>query len=730
MPATGREAFAAARALSFTPPSSVNIHSVPPLMDPPNASVRKSAHPPPLTMRILSLVSPEKEVDNKFMEKSGTSYDTHPIKPDPITTTFSSPTTSVTQAMKADLEDLITYIDEMTDDGCEKSSPIKDRLMTFFENCPTPIKLHGESITRNVRESRSKSKPRHSQPIFRDRTNQETSVLVHLKEQKPDPSRISSHKRICGADDRLEPLGSPPSRETSLYFHDDSLSMILSQSSNEAVDTINASAIDQTVQVSVSPPPKSQCTQMTSSPQITSSSTSTLRPSDILPPTSRVNKYFMEENETRKIKSITFRNVAKDPTPTKISPECNATPQLSRASIVRESAFKIDHDGNDIGHCWQVTPSRELSSTSAEGLFFCHSRLRSRKPTPCAKRCNTTVSVSDQDELHEGESSIAQDLNEITDSSETATPRPQLKSTPSIVSPDIARKILETAVDALKDARQEREIARQWAQDMKGSVQQWVEEQRDLMRTESASVAATSAASSAQVQQLESSINKLQREIARSHSTRTNNERKLERLLLQQEDQIYSMAHQLHVVQDQLALMRTSDSTKDGRSTINIPKCPARQEKNYLPSYRRHLTPSKYNLADRHQMDSSGRWSETSVASSHASRTRRSTPNGGHLVDYGNGVTKEVHPDGTTVTRFANGDVETRFNDISSPQSCGKKEGIVAYFHNKEGVLQITQKDGSVLYEYSNGQMERHQKDGTKVVMFPDGSKTVVRSAC
>jgi hypothetical protein len=31
------------------------------------------------------------------------------------------------------------------------------------------------------------------------------------------------------------------------------------------------------------------------------------------------------------------------------------------------------------------------------------------------------------------------------------------------------------------------------------------------------------------------------------------------------------------------------------------------------------------------------------------------------------------------------------------------------------------------LYEYSNGQMERHQKDGTKVVMFPDGSKTVVR---
>jgi hypothetical protein len=126
-------------------------------------------------------------------------------------------------------------------------------------------------------------------------------------------------------------------------------------------------------------------------------------------------------------------------------------------------------------------------------------------------------------------------------------------------------------------------------------------------------------------------------------------------------------------------------------------------------------------------MDSSGRWSETSLASSHTNRTRRITPNGGHLVDYGNGVTKEVHPDGTTVTRFANGDVETRFSDVSSPQGSGKREGILAYFHNKEGVLQITQNDGSVLYEYSNGQMERHQKDGTKVVLFADGSKTIVR---
>jgi hypothetical protein len=30
------------------------------------------------------------------------------------------------------------------------------------------------------------------------------------------------------------------------------------------------------------------------------------------------------------------------------------------------------------------------------------------------------------------------------------------------------------------------------------------------------------------------------------------------------------------------------------------------------------------------------------------------------------------------------------------------------------------------LYEYSNGQVERHYVDGTKVVLFPDGTKQIV----
>ena len=51
---------------------------------------------------------------------------------------------------------------------------------------------------------------------------------------------------------------------------------------------------------------------------------------------------------------------------------------------------------------------------------------------------------------------------------------------------------------------------------------------------------------------------------------------------------------------------------------------------------------------------------------------------------------------------------------------------MVAYYHCKEEVLQITQRDGSVLYEYSNGQVERHCADGVKIVLFPDGTKTML----
>ena len=74
---------------------------------------------------------------------------------------------------------------------------------------------------------------------------------------------------------------------------------------------------------------------------------------------------------------------------------------------------------------------------------------------------------------------------------------------------------------------------------------------------------------------------------------------------------------------------------------------------------------------------------------------------------------KEVHKDGTTVIRFTNGDVETKFSG-----------GTTAYFHAKDQVMQINNTaDGSTLFEYPNRQIERHYKDGSKAILFADGTR-------
>jgi hypothetical protein len=377
-------------------------------------------------------------------------------------------------------------------------------------------------------------------------------------------------------------------------------------------------------------------------------------------------------------------------------------------------------------------------------------------PTQHNHQCAVLVEdVSDNDDDDE----IRNDLRE------RQSPQPRVMETPQnqwpsassllTVSPDSAKKLLQTAVDALRDARQERESARQWAQDIKESVQQWVEEQQQLIQIESASATAAGvvSATSVQVQQLENSIDRLQKELARTNATSCKTQRNLELFLLKQEELSRSLFQQLEEMKKDLEDIASSSTATRGRLGSNQCACATTSKATIAPSnfstfcdkvpgfasqtpkshkdHRRNRSPNNKN--------SGSQWSETSVSSSYNSRVRRRTLNGGHVVDYGNGVTKEVHPDGTKVTRFANGDVETRFGEYSSstPSSTSPfisaetysrspVHPIVAYFHSKEGVLQITQKDGSILYEYSNGQVERHYVDGTKVVLFPDGTKQIV----
>jgi hypothetical protein len=263
-----------------------------------------------------------------------------------------------------------------------------------------------------------------------------------------------------------------------------------------------------------------------------------------------------------------------------------------------------------------------------------------------------------------------------------------------VATPEDARKLLRTAVNALQDARAEREAARQWSDSMKYAVKKWAEEERKLIRCESTSRVEALEAHEEQVRhqatslsQLEDAVRELHNELQSSNQDRQTTEEELQQLLLEQRETIFALGQQLSSMEQTI-----SEGTRSGGSSRlrTSPKTPLPQFVDKTPR-------------------NSGSASTTS-----SRKIRRRTKDGGHVVVYSNGVRKEVHKDGTTVVRFANGDVETKFAE----------SGTVAYFHAQDRVMQITTpSDGSTLYEYPNRQIERIYPDGSKAILFPDGTK-------
>jgi len=86
------------------------------------------------------------------------------------------------------------------------------------------------------------------------------------------------------------------------------------------------------------------------------------------------------------------------------------------------------------------------------------------------------------------------------------------------------------------------------------------------------------------------------------------------------------------------------------------------------------------------------------------------TPEGVKITKYSNGTVKTAFPDGSSEVRFSNGDIKNQ----------DPHEGIVVYFYAHAKTTHTTYKDGSELYEFPNGQIERHFVNGRKVITFPD----------
>ena len=76
-----------------------------------------------------------------------------------------------------------------------------------------------------------------------------------------------------------------------------------------------------------------------------------------------------------------------------------------------------------------------------------------------------------------------------------------------------------------------------------------------------------------------------------------------------------------------------------------------------------------------------------------------------------NGVRKEIFPDGYSVVYFSNEDIKQIF-----------PEGKTVYYFADAGTVQSTMPDGLKVYKFNNEQTEKHYTDGTKEIIFPDGT--------
>ena len=74
-----------------------------------------------------------------------------------------------------------------------------------------------------------------------------------------------------------------------------------------------------------------------------------------------------------------------------------------------------------------------------------------------------------------------------------------------------------------------------------------------------------------------------------------------------------------------------------------------------------------------------------------------------------------MFPDGKSIVRFTNGDIKTTLPGT----------GTIVYFYAHAKTKHTTYSDGSEVFEFPNGQVEKHLPDGTKEIKVA-GSKEVL----
>uniref|UniRef100_A0A1X7V3K4 Centromere protein J C-terminal domain-containing protein n=2 Tax=Amphimedon queenslandica TaxID=400682 RepID=A0A1X7V3K4_AMPQE len=85
---------------------------------------------------------------------------------------------------------------------------------------------------------------------------------------------------------------------------------------------------------------------------------------------------------------------------------------------------------------------------------------------------------------------------------------------------------------------------------------------------------------------------------------------------------------------------------------------------------------------------------------------------GSKVLLYSNGTKKVVSPNGLTSTMyFFNGDIKRT-----------QEDGDVIYYYSSSQTTHTTKPDGTEIIKFKNGQSETHHRNGSKDIVFPDGT--------
>jgi hypothetical protein len=276
-----------------------------------------------------------------------------------------------------------------------------------------------------------------------------------------------------------------------------------------------------------------------------------------------------------------------------------------------------------------------------------------------------------------------------------------------------------------REAEQDREQARQWAQQMRKAVLEWRHHQQPSIEITSSK---QEKAYKDAIQTLEKKVSTLQEELHVSLEHYLHVERQLHDIIGRQQDRIQKLEDEIAQKQPELDRSETirledlPNMTPLSLHRRSLSSSPSKSPKSLMPV---KDSPKPTRLSDDlyppmpategPHLDTSSR-QPTNPNSNR--RSRSTTPAGHKLVHYTNGSHKQIHPDGTTVLTFANGDLQTT----------NARDSTSSYYYAASKVWQTTRADGSVQWEFPHGQVEHHFPDGRKVVCFPDGSISRIRA--